>query len=311
MAQMSTNLNKPRVRRPLLKAGPFIQQRTIMHLPSLLFLLLTTQLPFVYALWISLHAWNLLEPALGRPLIWFGNYATELFHDPAFWPSVENTGKLVVGALMVSVVMGTVLALMLHRQFRGRAILRTAILIPFLVTPAVSAVVWKNLILSPSFGLLDWVVRVFGGTPVPWLSKFPMLSMIVMTSWEWTPFFVLVLIAGLQSIPDEVLEAAQVDGANRWTMWWRITLPHLQHYYEVAVLLGTIFIFQTFGKVYLATGGGPGIQTTTLPYYTYKVAFQYWQVGQAAAIGVFGVILAIIFAQIMVRYFARGAEGVE
>lgn len=311
MAQVSTKSDNSKVGRSLVKAGASIQRRTVMHLPSLLFLLLATQLPFVYALWISLHAWNLMEPALGRPLIWFGNYANELFHDPAFWPSVANTAKLVFGALIVSVVLGTLLALMLHRQFRGRALLRTAILIPFLVTPVVSAVVWKNLILSPSFGLLDWVVRIFGGASVPWLSRFPMLSMIAMTSWQWTPFFVLVLIAGLQSVSDEVLEAAQVDGARRWTVWWRITLPHLQHYYEVAILLGTIFIFQTFGKTYLATGGGPGIQTTTLPYYTYKVAFQYWQVGQAAAIGVFGVILAIVFAQIMVRYFAQGTEGVE
>ncbi|MCY0881795.1 MAG: sugar ABC transporter permease, partial [Firmicutes bacterium] len=160
-------------------------------------------------------------------------------------------------------------------------------------------------------GLMDWVIRLFGGPSVPWLSKFPMTSIVAMVSWEWTPFFALVLIAGLQSVPEDVIEAARVDGAKAATIWWKITLPFLKHYYEVAVLLGTIFIFQTFGVIYIATGGGPGTETTTLPYDTYKVAFQYWQVGQAAAIGVFGVIFAIVLAQVLIKSFAKGAQGVE
>ena len=287
--------------------------RTWMHLPAILYLVLLTQIPFLYALWISLHSWNLLEPALGKPFVGVANYAYELLHDPEFWPVVENTGKLIFGSIVVCIIVGTMLALLLHRAFPGRNLLRTVIIIPFLITPSVSAVVWKNLILSPSFGLINWLITTLGGQPVPWLSKFPMLSIIGMTSWEWTPFFVLVLTAGLQSVPEETIEAARVDGADGPTILWRIVLPFLRHYYEVAVLLGTIFIFQTFGKIYIATAGGPGILTTTLPYYTYQVAFQHWAVGQAATIGVFGVILAIILAQIMVRYFTRGVEveGVE
>lgn len=296
---------------PRAKSFRSLGNRTKMHVPSLALLIIATQVPFLLALWLSLHSWNLLEPGLGIPFIGLGNYVNELFHDPAFWPAVENTAKLVFGSLVVSLIVGTGLALLLHRRFMGRGILRTAILVPFLVTPAVSAVVWKNLMLSPAFGVVDWIIRLFGGHGVPWLSRYPMGSLIAMTSWQWIPFFVLVVIAGLQSVPDEPIEAAQVDGASPMTIWWHVIFPHLRHYYEVAIMLGTIFIFQTFGKTYLTTGGGPGIQTTTLPYYTYKVAFQYWEVGQAAAIGVFGVLLAIIFAQIMVRYFAKGAQGVE
>lgn len=278
--------------------------RTKMHVPSIAYLVIATQLPFLYALWLSLHSWNLLEPYLGRPFVGLGNYAHELVSDPAFWPSVGHTGEVVLGSLAVALVIGTLIAILLYQSFPGRNVLRTAVLVPFLITPVVTAVVWKNLVLSPSFGLIDWVVRLFGGQPVPWLSSHPMLSVVAMTSWEWIPFFFLVITAGLQAVPYDLIEAAQVDGANSSMVWWKIVLPHLRHYYEVAVLLGTVFIFQTFGKIYLATAGGPGIQTTTLPYYTYKVAFQYWEVGQAAAIGVYGVILAIILAQIMVRYFS-------
>ncbi len=285
--------------------------RTKMHVPSIVYLGIATQLPFLYALWLSLHSWNLLEPYLGHPFVGLGNYAHELVNDPAFWPSVANAGKIVLGSLVIALLVGTLLALLLNQTFPGRNTLRTAILVPFLITPVVTAVVWKNLVLSPSFGLVDWIIRLFGGQPVAWLSNYPMLSVIAMTSWEWIPFFFLVITAGLQAVPYDMVEAAQVDGAGPSVIWWKVVMPYLRHYYEVAVLLGTVFIFQTFGKIYLATAGGPGIQTTTLPYYTYKVAFQYWEVGQAAAIGVYGVILAIILAQLMVRYFSGTNSGRE
>lgn len=308
----STALNEPTT--PV-KNGTKVKvpmgMRTKMHMPSIAYLIIATQLPFLYALWLSLHSWNLLEPYLGRPFVGLGNYAHELVSDPAFWPSVANTGKIVLGSLVIALIVGTLLALLLYEAFPGRHILRTAVLVPFLITPVVTAVVWKNLVLSPSFGLVDWLLRVLGGHPVPWLSNHPMLSVIAMTSWEWIPFFFLVITAGLQSVPYDLIEAAQVDGASPNVVWWKIVMPHLRHYYEVAVLLGTVFIFQTFGKIYLATAGGPGIQTTTLPYYTYKVAFQYWEVGQAAAIGVYGVVLAIILAQLMVRYFSGNNPGRE
>lgn len=288
------------------------EQRTRMHLPGIFYLILLTQIPFVYALWTSLHSWNLLQPALGKPFIGLGNYIFELTRDPVFWPIVENTVKLVAGSLILAMIAGTILALLLNRPFRGRNVLRVLALVPFLITPAVSAIVWKNLMLNSTFGIVDWFLALVGIGRVAWLSQFPMMTVILMSAWEWTPFFMLVVIAGLQAVPEEIVEAANVDGASRARILRTIILPYLKNYYEVALLLGTIFIFQTFGKVYIATGGGPGVDTTTLPYYTYQVAFQHWEIGQAAALGVFGVVLAIIFAQIMVHYFTgKSAKGVQ
>lgn len=288
-----------------------LTKSTRMHLPAIFYLIIMTQVPFLYALWMSMHSWNLLDPALGKPFVGLANFSFELMKDPEFWTVVGNTAKLVLGSLAFAMFMGTVLALLLNRPFRGRNILRVLAIIPFLVTPSVSAIVWKNLMLNSTFGIVDWLMGSVGLPRIAWLSQFPMLTMIVMSAWEWTPFFMLVVIAGLQSVPQESIEAAQVDGASAFGILIKIILPYLKNYYEVAFLLGTIFIFQTFGKVYIATGGGPGVDTTTLPYYTYQVAFQHWQIGQASALGVFGVILAIVFAKFMVRFFQGKTQGVN
>jgi sorbitol/mannitol transport system permease protein len=183
-------------------------------------------------------------------------------------------------------------------------VLRGLATIPFLVTPSVMALVWKNLMLSPSTGIVDWALHLVGLPAVPWFSALPLESIIFIVAWEWTPFVMLVLLAGLQSIPEEVLEAARVDGTGKWLLFWRIIFPMLRRPYEVALLFGTIFIFQTFGEIYLTTGGGPGVATNTLPYYTYLTAFNSWQIGQAAALGVIGVVIAILAARAMLRFTA-------
>jgi sorbitol/mannitol transport system permease protein len=148
------------------------------------------------------------------------------------------------------------------------------------------------------------VLHSLGLHPVAWFSSFPLESVTFIVAWEWTPFVMLVLLAGLQAIPEEVLEAARVDGTNAFTAFWLIIFPMLRRAYEVAILFGTIFIFQTFGEIYLTTGGGPGVSTNTLPYYTYQTAFTSWQIGQAAALGVIGVVIAIVAARAMLRFTA-------
>jgi sorbitol/mannitol transport system permease protein len=166
------------------------------------------------------------------------------------------------------------------------------------------ALIWKNLMLSPDFGVIDWALHAVGLPAVPWFSALPLESVTFIVAWEWTPFVMLVLLAGLQAIPGEVLEAAKVDGTSTWMTFWLIVFPMLRRSYEVALLFGTIFIFQTFGEIYLTTGGGPGVATNTLPYYTYKTAFTSWQIGQASALGVIGVVIAILAARAMLRFTA-------
>ena len=276
-----------------------------LHIPALLFMLMMTQIPFLLALWYSLHTWDLLIPEQGIPFVGLANYVHVFFADPNFWPVIAQTAELVFGATALAMVGGTVLALLLDRPFWGRNVLRGLATIPFLVTPAAMAINWKNLFLSPNFGIIDWLFRTLGFHSVPWFSSFPLGSITFIVAWEWTPFVMLILLAGLQSIPNEIYEAARVDGANDLMIFVCVTFPMLRKAYEIALLFGTIFIFQTFGEIFLTTAGGPGTATMTLPFYTYQTAFISDQIGLAAALGVIGVIIAIFAARGMLRLMTR------
>ncbi|MBA2679045.1 MAG: sugar ABC transporter permease [Ktedonobacteraceae bacterium] len=279
-------------------------QKPWLYIPALVFMIVLTQVPFLHAISFSVHTWNLIVPSLGFPFVGLSNYIYELTGDPNFWPIIGHTVELVVGAILLALVVGTILALLLNRPIPGQRALRALATIPFLVTPSVMALIWKNLMLSPSFGIIDWVLHLFGLPAVPWFSSLPLESVTFIVAWEWTPFVMLVLLAGLQSIPAEIYEAAKVDGANPFATFWQVVFPLLRRAYEVALLFGTIFIFQTFGEIYLTTGGGPGVATNTLPYYTYRTAFNSFQIGQAATLGVIGVVIAILAARGMLRLTA-------
>ncbi len=272
-----------------------------LHLPALVYMILLTQIPFVLALWFSLHDWNLLVPSEGFPFVGLANYINTFFHDPNFWPIMGNTLELVVGAIVLALIAGTILALLLNRPMWGRNFLRAIATVPFLATPSVMALIWKNLFLSSSSGLVNWGLHLVGLPEVPWFSAIPLQSVTFIVAWEWTPFVMLVILAGLQSVPGEVIEAAKVDGAHAFATFWLIVFPLLRKAYEIALLFGTIFIFQTFAEIYVTTSGGPGLSTNTLPYYTYRTALNSFQIGQAAALGVIGVIVAILAARGMLR----------
>jgi len=277
--------------------APIGEGRTLLHLPALVYMIVLTQIPFLLALWFSLHSWNVLVPSEGFPFVGLANYVTEFVSDANFWPIMGNTLQLVAGAMILALVAGTILALLLNRPIWGRSVLRGIATVPFLVTPSVMALIWKNLFLSPSSGMVDWLLHFIGIPAVPWFSVFPLQSIIFIVAWEWTPFVMLVILAGLQSVPGEVLEAAKVDGANAFTTFWRVVFPLLRKPYEIAILFGTIFIFQTFGEIYVTTAGGPGLSTNTLPYYTYRAALSSFQYGLAATLGVIGVVVAILAAR--------------
>jgi sorbitol/mannitol transport system permease protein len=303
VAQTPQKLTLPETSRRAAQAPPVLARggRAWLHLPALVYMIALTQIPFLLAVWFSLHAWNELVPSEGFPFVGLANYINEFVSDPNFWPIIFNTVQLVVGSIVLALIAGTILALLLNRPIWGRGVLRAVATVPFLVTPAAMALIWKNLFLSPSSGIVDWLFHLVGLPNVAWFSTFPLQSIIFIVAWEWTPFVMLVILAGLQSIPDEVMEAAKVDGANAFMTFWRITFPLLRKAYEIALLFGTIFIFQTFAEIYVTTAGGPGVSTNTLPYYTYRTAFTSFQIGQASALGVIGVIVAIFAARGMLR----------
>lgn len=303
VAQTPQKLTLPETPRRVAQAPPVLARggRPWLHLPALVYMIALTQIPFLLAVWFSLHSWNELVPSEGFPFVGLTNFITEFVSDPNFWPVMGNTVQLVLGAMVLALIGGTILALLLNRPIWGRGVLRAVATVPFLVTPSVMALIWKDLFLNPSSGIVDWLFHLVGLPDVAWFSTFPLQSIIFIVAWEWTPFVMLVILAGLQSIPDEVMEAAKVDGANAFMTFWRITFPLLRKAYQIAILFGTIFIFQTFAEISVTTAGGPGLSTNTLPYYTYRTAFTSFQIGLASALGVIGVIVAIFAARGMLR----------
>lgn len=283
--------------------GPWLRRLPL--LPALGFVVVVTQIPFLMTLYYSFQRWNLMRPA-NRGFAAFDNYAFVL-GNATFRTAAINTGVMTAGAVLLSLGLGLGLALLLNRRFRGRAIARTLMITPFLIMPVASALMWKNMILHPTFGLFSVVMRPFVGT-VDWVSQYPMTSVILAISWRWTPFFMLILLAGLQSQDTATLEAAEVDGANPLQTFRFLTLPHLRPYIELSVLLGSIFIVQTFDEVVMMTQGGPGTATTNLPYFIFLEAFRALDVGRAAAMAVVAVLVTILIATGALRVMSRAFQ---
>jgi sorbitol/mannitol transport system permease protein len=291
-------------------------QRTasiVLLLPALAYLALMTQAPFVVTLWYSFHNWILTSPELGHAWVGLDNFRYELTDDPIFRTAIVNTLEFTFAIVGGSLLLGLAFALLLNRQFPLRGTTRALMIAPFFVMPTVNAVVQKNLFLNPIFGLVNWVTTSLGFARVDWLAVHPKLAIISMAVWQWAPFMMLILLAGLQGISDEVREAARIDGARPFTEFRRITLPLLGPYFELAVLLGMIYILQIFGEIFVATQGGPGTETTTLPYYVYQTISQANDVGTSSAQGVlaivFSSIIAALLLRLLTRTFRRGLTG--
>jgi sorbitol/mannitol transport system permease protein len=277
--------------------------RRLPLMPALLFTIVVTQIPFLLTIYYSLQSWNLAKPSSPH---WVGlrNYG-DVFSDPVFYGALLHTIEITFGAVAIATLLGLGLALLLDRKFLGRGLVRTLLISPFLVMPAAAALLWKTTMLDPVYGIVNWVLGWFGSGGVAFVSAHPMASVIATVVWQWTPFEMLILLAGLQSQPRDVLEAARVDGASAWSSFRELTLPHLRTYLELGVLLGAIYIVNTFDAIYMLTQGGPGTATTNLPFYIYQRAFQGFDVGQAAALGVVTVVGTIIVATIALRVVFR------
>jgi sorbitol/mannitol transport system permease protein len=275
-------------------------------LPALVFLVVVTQIPFVVTLVISTLHWNVLQPG-DKGFVGFDNYQT-VFTDERLRNAVKNTIVLTASVVLISLLLGLLLAVLLDRRFPGRGLARTLLIAPFLVMPVAAALLWKHAIYNPDYGLLNGTLnaiwRAFGageGPQLDWVSDYPMPAVVAALVWQWTPFMMLILLAGLQAQPGDVLEAARVDGASGLGIFRFITLPHLRQYIELSVLLGSIYIVQTFDAIFTITQGGPGTATTTLPYEIYLTMFRKYEYGEAAAAGVVVVIGTIIVATFALR----------
>jgi sorbitol/mannitol transport system permease protein len=274
----------------------------LMLTPAVTALLIWMIVPLTLTLWFSFQRYNLLRPATG--FAGFDNYAYLLSgHD--LWLSIWNTVLLVGGVLVATIVLGTLSAVLLDQPLIGRGVLRLLCIAPFFVMPTVSALVWKNLLMNPVTGLFAWVARLVHVAPVDWFSRVPLLAIGVIVAWQWVPFATLILLTALQSLDQEQMEAAHMDGAGPVARLRYIMLPHLARPISIVVMIETIFLLSVFAEILVTTSGGPGSASTNLPYLVYKTALLRFDVGGASAGGIVAVVLANIVAFFLVRSVAR------
>lgn len=273
-------------------------------LPALIFTIVLTQLPFVATLVISFMDWNAYYPD-ERGFAGVANFR-RVFTDVNMRQSVITTIVLTVTVVLVSLVLGLLIALLLDHEFLGRGAVRTMLIAPFLVVPVAAALVWKHALFNPEYGLFNGAIsgvwRLFGDDTPPqpdWISTAPLISVELALIWQWTPFMMLILLAGLQSRPLDVIEAASIDGAGAWQTFRYMTLPHMRQYLELGALLGSIYVVQNFDAVFTITSGGLG--TANLPYTIYQTFYNAQDYGRASAAGVVVVVGTIIIATFALR----------
>ena len=274
--------------------------RRLPLLPAFIYVFLVTQIPFVLTIYYSLFSWNLLKEGSFR-FAGLDNFAT-LLTNGSIRTAVANTVILTLCVIAISVVLGLAVATLLNSEVFGKGLMRTLMIAPFLIMPTAGALIWKDTLLNPLFGLLPYLLSPFGLGRVDWVNRFPMATVVAVEVWRWTPFMMLIILAGLQSQNPEVLEAARVDGANALQSFRRITLPLVRPFIELGALLGSLFVVQTYDSIFMLTFGGPGEDTTNIPFLLYIVGpGGGYNIGQASAIGVVAVIITIIVATFALR----------
>jgi multiple sugar transport system permease protein len=262
-------------------------------------LLALTVYPLLYIVRISLYR---LTPA-GETFVGSENFL-RLLRDPFFFQSLGQTFVLIVGALTLEFLLGLSLTLLLDSEIRARGLWRALFLLPMILPPVVVGVIWR-LIYNPNFGVLNGALQLLGvdTTRLTWLAdpSVALAALVVVDVWEWTPFVFLILLAGLQAIPEEPYEAARIDGSSAWQTFRHVTLPLLAPAILVALLLRTMDLLRLFDQVFILTQGGPGFATETISLYIYKTAFRFFDFGYAAAMS-----LVLLVATLIASRFYMG-----
>jgi len=276
-----------------------------MMAPAVVLLLGWMLVPLIMTLWFSFR--NYL-PLRGGDLGWagFDNYV-RFVSSSAFWPSVQTTLIIVGSVLVITLVLGVLLALLLDQPMWGQGIVRILVIAPFFVMPTVSALVWKNMFLDSVNGLFAHIWRAFGATPVEWLSQASIESIILIVSWQWLPFATLILLTAVQSLDGEQLEASEMDGAKPLQRFSYIILPHLARAITIVVLIQTIFLLSIFAEIFVTTGGAFG--TKTLSYLIFQRVLESQNVGLGSAGGIYAVILANIVAIFLMRIVGKNLDA--
>ncbi|MCA0256986.1 MAG: sugar ABC transporter permease [Proteobacteria bacterium] len=279
----------------------------LMISPAVLLLLGWMIVPLAMTLYFSFQRYNLLMPGMEE---WIGlaNYQYFLT-DPAFFDALINTLLLVGGVLVITIIGGIFLALLLDQPFFGQGVVRILVIAPFFVMPTVSSLVWKNMFLNPVNGLFAHAAKALGLQPYDFFAQAPLASIIGIVSWQWLPFATLILLTALQSLDQEQLEAAEMDGAGPLSRFFYIMVPHLARAITVVILIQTIFLLSVFAEILVTTNGGPGTSSTNLTYLIYAQSLLQFDVGGGSAGGVVAIVLANIVAIFLMRMIGKNLEA--
>ncbi|WP_310567629.1 sugar ABC transporter permease [Hydrogenophaga sp.] len=274
--------------------------------PAVATLFLWMIVPLVMTIYFSLIRYNLLQPDVTgfAGLENFEYFVT----DPSFTTSVINTILLLGSVILITVLFGVLIALLINEPFAGRGLVRVLLISPFFVMPTVNALLWKNMMMNPIYGVLAQVWAFFGATPIDWLTDLPLFSVIVMVSWQWLPFATLIFMTALQSMDREQLEAARMDGATYGQQLRYLYIPHLGRSVAVVVMIEMIFLLSVFAEIYTTTGGGPGDASTNVAFLIFKQALLNFDAGVASAGALFAVVLANIAAIFLIRMVGKNLD---
>ena len=274
--------------------------------PAIATLFLWMIVPLVMTIYFSVIRFNLLQPDQS------GFVGLENFEyfitDPSFSTAVVNTLLLLGSVIGITVVLGVAIALLINEPFAGRGLVRVLLISPFFVMPTVNALLWKNMMMNPIYGVLAQVWIFFGLTPIDWLTDWPLLSVIIMVAWQWLPFATLIFMTALQSMDREQLEASRMDGANYLQQLRYLYVPHLARSVAVVVMIELIFLLSIFAEIYTTTGGGPGDASTNVTFLIFKQALLNFDAGVASAGALFAVLLANIAAVFLIRMVGKNLD---
>lgn len=284
-------------------------------IPAVAYLFILNLFPLLWALGLSFFKYNLLTERVPT-FVGLGNYGTILL-DPAVWTRMQITGKFILISIPLQFILGILIAFLLYKELYGRRLLLTLFLIPMLIAPVASALFFRYL-LDANFGLVNWLLSEFFNTKIYWLGlgkvpglgvEYALLTVALVETWIWTPFITLLVTAGLSTIPQSVIEQANIDDLSFIDRLRYIIFPYIKPILGLALILRVMDSFKTFDTIYVLTAGGPGISTEIITFYIYKLAFQGWDFGSASALS-FGVLVIILyFTTIFLNYFIfRGGE---
>lgn len=276
--------------------------------PAMFFLLLVTTLPLISLLVMSCFRIDLTYPP-DNGWIGLGNFI-EMMDDARFWHSIWLTAVYTVITVFLQVAVGLGLAMSFFKGFRGQGIMRVSVLLPMILAPVVVGLAWRTLILTPEYGILDYLSILLGFGSKPWLvdPTWALISVIIIHTWQWTPFAFLVFLASLNAMPQEPLEAALLDTRSAWQRFRYVILPMLRPAIVIVVIFRTMIALRAFAAIFSATGGGPGTATEILNLYAYRESFNSLNLGYGAALGT---VLLLITVGVSLIFFRMRRSSIS